>query len=93
MMTFGQDLDAMIDARNAREWEEENEEPEIDISRIVSCLGYAWGNISDAINDWLADACDIAEGIPAGAKIQSIIDRLEDIQEEIKTLQREVERA
>ena len=30
-MTFGQDLDAMIEARNAREWEEQNAEPEADV--------------------------------------------------------------
>ena len=87
---FGQDIDAMIEARNAREWEEENEAPEIQVSRIASCLGYGWGYISDAINDHLAEACDLAEDTPVWAKIQSVIDRLEGIQEEIKTIQKEV---
>ena len=85
-----QDIDGMIEARNMREWEDENAEPEIQVSRIASCLGYGWGCLSDAINDHLAEACDLAEDTPVWAKIQSVIDRLEGIQDEIKTIQREV---
>ena len=88
-LTFGQDLDAMIEARNAREWEEQNAEPEMDVCGVASELGYAWDELEKGYSR-LAEACGKAEGFPAEYKIQSLIDRLEDLQDEIRELKREV---
>lgn len=84
------DLDMMIEIRDAREWEEQNREPEIPKSAIVAGLGYASACLSEAVNDWLAEACDFAEGTPVERKIQSLIDRLDDMQKEIRIIKREV---
>ena len=92
MMTFGQDLDAMIEARNARELEEQNEEPEMDAGGVASELGYAWDELEKGYSR-LAEACGRAEGFPAEYKIQSLIDRLENLQNEIRDLKREVQSA
>lgn len=88
-MIFGQDLDAMIEARNAQEWEELNAEPEIPVYLIDSQLWYAWCECSDA-NDRLAWACEYAKNHPFAAKVESLIDEVEKIQNEIKKLQEEV---
>ena len=89
MMTFGQDLDAMYEARCAREWEKNNEDTEVPVYLIESELRNAWGECSDA-NDRLAWACEYAEGTPAENRIQSLIDDLEKIQGEIKKIEEEV---
>lgn len=91
-MTFGQDLDAMIEARRAMEWEEENAEPEMDVCGVESELGYAWDELEKGY-DRLAEACGKAEGFPAEHKIQSLIDRLEKLQNEIRDLRKEVQSA
>lgn len=88
-MTFGQDLDAMIEARNAREWEEQNAEPEMDVCGVDSQLGYAWDEMEKAYNH-LAEAIGIVEDFPVEHKIQSVLDELENLQNEIRKIQREV---
>lgn len=92
MMTFGQDLDAMIAARNAREWEDQNAEPEMDVCGCVSQLGYAWDKMCEAY-DHLAEADGMAEGFPAEHRIQSVLDTLENLKDEIRKIQREVKDA
>ncbi len=91
MMTFGQDLDAMYEARCSREWEEANEEPEIDKDGINKNLGSAWNGLDSGYNR-LIEACDLAENTPVWAKIQSVIARIEDMQTELRGLQVEVSR-
>ena len=86
---LGQNVSEMIEARNAREWEEQNEENEMDVCGINSELGYAWDDLEKGY-DRLAEACGLAEGTPMEDKIQSVINRLEDLQNEIRGLRREV---
>lgn len=88
-MIGGQDVDMMVESRNAREWEELNEEPEIPVHLIDSELWNAWCECSDA-NDRLAWACEYAKDHPIAARIESLMDGIETIQAEIKKLQEEV---
>jgi hypothetical protein len=88
-MEFGQDVGAMIEARNAQEWEELNAEPEIPVYLIDSELWNAWCECSDA-NDRLAWACEYAKGHPFEDKVLSLMDEIEKIQDAIKKLQEEV---
>ncbi len=86
---LGQNVSAMIEARNAREWEEQSREPKIDICGVNSELGYAWDALEKGYNR-LSEACGLAEGAPMEYRIQSVLNRLEDLQNEIRALQKEV---
>lgn len=86
---LGQDVGAMVEARNAREWEEQSREPKIDICGVNSELGYAWDALEKGYNR-LSEACGLAEGAPMEYRIQSVLNRLEDLQNEIRALQKEV---
>ena len=87
---FGQDLDAMIEARNEQEWEDQNKE-ELPASGILEELGSAWDRVSEAF-DHLAEAVGLAEGFPIECRIESVMNDLEDLQNEISKLKREVRR-
>lgn len=84
-MMFGQDIGAMIEARNAREWEEANREPEMDPEAVDLSLGDALSELTDACGD-LAMAAAEAEGFPYAARIMSLFADLETIQDEITSL-------
>ena len=90
---FGQDLDAMVEARNAQEWEEINEEPEVPVSLIDSELYDAWCEMSEAY-DRMAWACEYADKNQSSRaiynKILSVMNDLENLQGEIEKMRREV---
>jgi hypothetical protein len=80
-----QDVDAMIEARNAREWEELNEVKELDASEVLLDLDYALDHIQSAKKD-LGDAMNEADGFPIKYRIESIFDVLDTLEVEINTL-------
>jgi len=89
---FGQDLDAMYEARCAQDWEDQNREPEMDVCGVDAQLGYAWDEMENAYNH-LAEAIGIAEDFPVEYKIQSVLDELENLQNEVRKIQKEVKDA
>ena len=84
-MTFGQDLDAMIEARNAREWEEQNTFAEIDYAEIDTGLEDALDSLGDTYQA-IADAANEAEGSPDAFKIRSLLGDLEVIRDDLISL-------
>lgn len=84
-LTFGQDLDAMIEARNAREWEEQNAEPVMDVEDVVYWLGIGQDELKDGIAA-LGTAAQDADGFPAHARIMSLIGDIITIRDEITSL-------
>ena len=86
---FGQDLDAMIEARNAREWEEQNAEPEMPVGDVEAHLSAAIRLLNEAY-DKIAAAANSADGFPMADKLDSILYDLENIQNDVEKYQREV---
>ena len=81
-MYFGQDIDAMIEARNAREWEEQNKVAEPDYAEIEM-------HISDALDYLrvaLADAMVEAKDSPEEARIRSLVDDIESLQNDAASM-------
>lgn len=87
---FGQDLDAMIEARNALEWEEQNWE--MPAGDVEAQLNAAIRLMNEAY-DKIAAAADSAEGFPMANKLDSILYDLENLQNELENYQREVKTA
>ena len=89
-MMFGQDVSAMIEARNAREWEELNEEPELlPVSDVEKHLGEAFRLLNESY-DRIAKAADYAKDFPLEAKLDSILHDLENLTNDIEKYRREV---
>lgn len=88
-MMFGQDVSAMIEARNAMEWEELNEEPEMPVSDVDSQLGEAFRLLNESY-DRIAKAADYAKDFPLEAKLDSILHDLENLTNDIEKYRREV---
>ena len=82
---FGQDLDAMIEARNAREWEELNAFAEIDYAEIDTELEDALDSLKDSYQA-IADAANEAEGSPDAYKIRSLLGDLDVIRDDLISL-------
>lgn len=83
--TPGWQLDAMYGGESARMWEEESYDAEC-------ALRDAWSTTTDA-HKYLADAAHFAEGKPSEAKVLSLIDTLELLQQDIYRLADELERS
>ena len=81
----GQDLDAMIEARNAREWEELNAFAEIDYAEIDTELEDALDSLKDTYQA-LADSANEAEGSPDAYKIRSLLGDLDVIRDDLISL-------
>lgn len=84
-LIFGQDLDAMIEARNSAEWEEINEEPELDTEDVAE-------ELTDALDDLLqcmkhiGTAANTAKGFPVWDDLMELFDGLEPYQTDVETL-------
>lgn len=83
--TTDADLDAMYEADLARDWEEQNKEPEIDRSGIFDQLGYAWDELSEVVSN-LAEAAGLAEGHPYADRIISFQNDVEEVQRDLQKI-------
>jgi len=88
-LTFGQDLDAMIEARNAAEWEEINEEREIDADEIEYQMDECDDDLENALTD-LAEAIKAAEGSPEEYRIRSLFSDLEAVRSDVAILKKKI---
>lgn len=83
--TTDADLDAMYEADLARDWEEQNKEPEIDRFGIYYQLGYAWDELSEVVSN-LAEAAGLAEGHPYADRIISFQNDVEEVQKDLQKI-------
>jgi hypothetical protein len=88
-LTFGQDLDAMIEARNAAEWEEINEEREIDADEIEYQMDECDDDLENALTD-LAEAINAVEGLPEENRIRSIFEDLTSVRNDVAVLKKKI---
>ena len=84
-MYVEQDVGAMIEARNAREWEELNTFIEPDFEEIDLDMGDALDNLTEACKA-LADAAKELEYHPYEYRVRSLFSDLESIQDDITSL-------
>ena len=85
-----QDVDAMWEADTAAEWERINDTAEPDEDVLESLQ-----NAQDAIDngcDWLADAIGNMEGDPMSYRLQSILDSVVSLAEELEKMRGRYER-
>ena len=82
---FGQDIGAMIEARNAREWEEQNTFVEIDYAEVDTGLEDALDSVKTAYQA-IADAANEAEGSPEAYRIRSLLGDLDVIRDDLISL-------
>lgn len=86
-----QDVDAMWEADAAAEWErinapDPNEKHYLD---AASSLSVAINHMDKAL-DYLDDAANEVEGLPAEDRIRSLFNELEEIYDSIKSLQNQL---
>ena len=84
-MYFGQDIDAMIEARNAREWEEQNKVAEPDYAEIEMHISDALDYLRETMMA-LADAMVEAKDSPEEARIRSLVDDIESLQNDAASM-------
>lgn len=84
-MYFGQDIDAMIEARNAQAWEELNQEPILDTEDVMYQLSGVEDDLKNAMFD-LGEAVKAAEGFPVEYRIKSIMDDINRLNDEVISL-------
>lgn len=92
-MTFGQDVDAMIEARNAAEWEAQTA-PVIDgeTARQAGMLLRMTAEELDGALDLLNEAAETLVDTPDGDRISSMLNEMEDMLSEILAKRDEMER-
>lgn len=92
-MTFGQDVDAMIEARNAAEWEAQTA-PVIDgeTARQAGMLLRMTAEELDKTLDLLNEAAEALVDTPDGDRISSMLSEMEDRLSEIRAKRDEMER-
>jgi len=84
-MYFGQNLDAMIEARNAREWEELNKTVKPNYTEIDEGLDEALDGLKDTYQA-IADAALEANGSPNEYRISALLIDLDNIRDELTSL-------
>ena len=90
---FGQDVDAMVEARNATEWEEQTA-PVIDgetARQAARWLRIAAEELDSAL-DSVNEAAEALVDTPDGDRISSLLKEMEDKLSEIRTKRDEMER-
>ena len=92
-MTFGQDVDAMVEARNAAEWEAQTA-PVIDgeTARQAGMLLRMTAEELDKTLDLLNEAAEALVDTPDGDRISSMLNEMEDRLSEIRAKRDEFER-
>lgn len=92
-MTFGQDVDAMVEARNAAEWEAQTA-PVIDgeTARQAGMLLRMTAEELDKTLDLLNEAAEALVDTPDGDRISSMLSEMEDRLSEIRAKRDEMER-
>ena len=80
-------LDRMLETESERMWAENND----NLYDVIYPMSDAWNSMSDA-QDKLASAADKAEGTRFEGKILSILDAVEALQDEIKSLKVDLEK-
>lgn len=92
-MTFGQDVDAMVEARNAAEWEAQTA-PVIDgeTARQAGMLLRMTAEELDKTLDLLNEAAEALVDTPDGDRISSMLNEMEDRLSEIRAKRDEMER-
>jgi len=91
-LTFGQDLDAMIEARNSAEWEEITEVVQPDADEIEYQMNECDDDLANALTD-LAEAIKAAEGSPEENRIRSIFSDLESVRNDVAILKQKILKA
>lgn len=77
-------LDAMWEAESDRIWEEQNKD--VDLTEAITRMEYAFEHASDA-GQRLAEAAEGAKGTVFEDRIMSIFNDLEQLREDINSLQ------
>lgn len=77
-------LDAMWEAESDRIWEEQNKD--VDLTESITRMWYAFDHACDA-GKWLAEAAEGAKGTVFEDRIMSIFNDLEQLREDINSLQ------
>lgn len=92
-MTFGQDVGAMVEARNAAEWEAQTA-PVIDgeTARQAGMLLRMTADELDKTLDLLNEAAEALVDTPDGDRISSMLSEMEDRLSEIRAKRDEMER-
>ena len=82
---FGQDLDAMYEARCAQDWEDQNAEVEICWEDVDEDFGSAIESIR-ATKESLEEASVLTDGLPVKSRIMSLIMDLGSIMSDVETI-------
>ena len=93
MTTMTQDIGAMIDARNAREWEEQNM-PNADGAKLTLAarsMRYAVDELDKTL-DLINEAAELLVDTPEGDRIVSYLNDGENVLAELRKLQKDFER-
>ena len=93
MTTMTQDIGAMIEARNAREWEELNM-PNADgavLTLAARSLKYAVEDLDKTL-DLINEAAEILVDTPEGDRVASYMNEMENMLTDLKIMQAEYER-
>ena len=86
-----QNVDAMIETRNAREWERQNPDPFPFYRAAVDQMGNAYTELSNAIK-YLSEASEAIDGYTDSYRIDSVREALEGLQDEVERLQQKFKR-
>lgn len=86
-MTTDRELDLMYETALAEDWEEQNRT--IVIAGVHPALDAAFSKIKEGC-ELLSDAVSKAEGYPVGYQIESVLNDLEVLKDEINIIRRKV---
>jgi hypothetical protein len=86
-MTTDRELDLMYETALAEDWEEQNRT--IVIAGVHPALDAAYSKIKEGC-ELLSDAVSKAEGYPVEFRIESVLNDMEKLQEEINRIRKEV---
>lgn len=82
---LGQDVAAMVEARNAAEWEELNEEPVLDKEEIFYDLTDALDDLLQCLKS-IGEAAKVADGFQERHELLSLFDDGETYQTEVENM-------
>ena len=83
-------LDSMIEARNAQEWEDLNQEPEVDAGMAVEFLGYALGDLETVVSE-IGEAAGAMKGDPMEYRILSLLEDIGRVQDDMTSMRARLE--
>lgn len=88
-----QDIDTMLESDASAEWERQNEDTPEEEKYMEAAydMNRVWETISEAV-DRLAEVADEVDGTPGYDRIVSLIDDLEEYQNEVMVMKNHMEK-